>query len=200
MARQATPRPGNRKRRSDELIVSLDEFASLCGVTPETMRTHLKGAPPSAPWLLARGRRGVGYKIGAEGALAWWRQRAGSDGEDDVRRQKLAELRLQMLGGDAGEDDLLLPGKQRREEFLAGQAELSYREAMGELARVPDLDAEMANAVIELRRHLQQVGGTIRRSFGLAREVQDAIDEMIAGRLQKFVAVLDVDDRYDATN
>ena len=30
------------------LIVNLDEFANLCGVTPETMRAHLSDAPADA--------------------------------------------------------------------------------------------------------------------------------------------------------
>lgn len=190
----AKPRAAPRKRKAADLIVSLDEFASLCGVTPETMRSHLKQAPANAEWLLQRGRRGVGYKIAAEGALEWWRNRDHGGGEDSLRNQKLAELRLQMLGGDAVEEDVLLTGKQRYEEFKAGEAELAYRTAMGELARVADLDAEMATAVIELRRKLQGIGMTIRRRFGLEREVEDAIDELIGDQLRQFVTALDVDD------
>jgi hypothetical protein len=122
MARTSTPRAAPRKRKSNELIVSLDEFAALCGVTPETMRNHLKQAPAEADWLLARGRRGVGYKIAAEAALAWYRQRGAGGGTDTARQAQLAELRLQMLG-DAGDDDgLLLTGKQRYEEYRAGEA------------------------------------------------------------------------------
>ena len=99
-----------------------------------------------------------------------------------------------MLGGDAGEEDLLLTGKQRYEEFRAGEAELGYRQAMGELARTADIDDELGNAVIELRRHLLGAGKTIRRRFGLEREVEVAIDELLAERLKQFVTALDVDD------
>ncbi|WP_426255792.1 hypothetical protein [Sphingomonas sp. DC2300-3] len=193
MARAATPRAAPRKRKSDELIVNLDEFASLCGVTPETMRSHLKAAPAKAPWILERGTRGRGYKIAALAGVEWWKQRAAAGGDDDGRAAKLAELRLSMLGGDASEDDLLLSGKQRGDEFKAGLAELEYREAMGELTRVHDYEAETVNAVIELRRQLQGVGLTIRRRFSLDREVQDAIDDLIGDRLKLFVEALDAD-------
>lgn len=193
MARAATPRAAPRKRKSNELIVSLDEFAALCGVTPETMRNHLKQAPPEADWLLARGRRGVGYKIAAEAALAWYRQRGAGDGVDSARQAQLAELRLQMLG-DAGDDDgLLLTGKQRYEEYRAGEAELAYRQSIGELCRVAEIENETVNAVIELRRQLQGIGPTIRRKFGLDRDVEIGIEELLAEKLAAFVKALDAD-------
>ena len=193
MARAATPRAAPRKRKSNELIVSLDEFAALCGVTPETMRNHLKQAPAEADWLLARGRRGVGYKIAAEAALAWYRQRGAGDGVDSARQAQLAELRLQMLG-DAGDDDgLLLTGKQRYEEYRAGEAELAYRQSIGELCRVAEIENETVNAVIELRRQLQGIGPTIRRKFGLDRDVEIGIEELLAEKLAAFVKALDAD-------
>ncbi len=198
MARAATPRAAPRRRKADELIVTLEEFASICGVTRETMRSHLKSAPVKAPWILERGTRGRGYKIVAEGGVEWWKQRAANDGGDGGKNAKLAAMRLQMLGGDASEDDLLLPGKQRGDEFKAGLAELEYREAMGELVRVADIEGETVNAVIELRRQLQGVGQIIRRKFSLDREVQDAIDGLIAERLVLFMEALDADVGDDA--
>lgn len=193
MARASTPRAAPRKRKVHELIVSLDEFAALCGVTPETMRTHLKQAPADAEWLLERGRRGVGYKIAAEKALAWWRGRSAHGGAEDARKQQLAELRLQMLG-DAGDDEgLLLTGKQRYEEYKAGEAELAYRQSIGELCRVADIEAETVNAAIELRRQLQTVARTIRHQFNLPVEVETAIDALIGAKLAAFVKVLDAD-------
>lgn len=192
MARSTTPRAAPRKRKAHELIVSLDEFAGLCGVTPETMRNHLKQAP-DADWLLERGRRGVGYKIAAEAAIAWWRNRSTNAGEDNARQQQLADLRMQMLG-DAGDDEgLLLTGKQRYEEYRAGEAEIAYRQAIGELCRVADIEAETVNAAIELRRQLQGVARTIRHQFDLRVEVQTAIDDLIAEKLAAFVKVLDAD-------
>lgn len=193
MARASTPRAAPRKRKAHELIVSLDEFAALCGVTPETMRTHLKQSPANAEWLLERGRRGVGYKIAAEAALAWWRSRSASAGEDNARQQQLAELRMQMLG-DAGDDEgLLLTGKQRYEEYKAGEAELAYRQSIGELCRVADIEAETVNAAIELRRQLQTVARTIRHKFDLSVEVETALDALIGEKLAAFVKVLDAD-------
>lgn len=193
MARTPNPAPPARKRRTAELIVNLDEFASLCGVSRETMRDHLKTAPPKAPWILERGTRGRGYKIAAEAAVAWWQKRSVATGEDDVRLQRMAQMRLTLMGGDASEEDLVLTGKQRGDEFKAGMAELEYREAMGELVRASDIEAETVNAVIELRRQLQGVGRKIRRKFNLEREVEDGIDELIAEQLRAFVKTLDVD-------
>lgn len=193
MARSSTPRQAPKKRKAAELIVSLDEFASICGVTPETMRKHLAQAPADAPWLIERGRRGVGYKIAAGGAVAWWRTRSAGGGEDDAKLAAIAELRMQMLG-DAGDDDgLLLTGKQRYEEYKAGEAELLYRRTIGELCRVADIEAETSNAAIELRRQLQGVGPAIRRQFSLAKEVETAIEALIGEKLAAFIKALDTD-------
>ena len=199
MARAATPRQAPRKRKSSELIISLDEFASIVGVTPETMRTHLKQAPADAAWLLERGRRGVGYKIAAAGAVSWWQSRSGGGGDDDVKRAAIAELRMQMLGDTGDDEGLLLTGKQRFEEFKAGEAELAYRQSIGELCRIAEIESEATNAVIELRRKLLRVGPSVRRKHGLSRENEAAITEAIGAALNDFVAKLDVDVDADST-
>ena len=193
MAKPSTSRSAPRKRKAAELVVSLDEFASICGVTPETMRKHLAQAPANSAWLIERGRRGVGYKIAAGGAVSWWKARsAGGDG-DDIRSAAMAELRMSMLGDTGDDEGLLLTGKQRFEEYKAGEAELTYRQSIGELARVAEIENETVNAVIELRRKLLGVGRAIRIKHKLPREVEDAIDGLIAERLKLFVEKLDVD-------
>jgi len=193
MAKEPALRPAARKRKGNELIVTLDEFASICGVTPETMRNHLKQAPASAEWLIERGSRGRGYKIAAAGAVAWYQSRSAGGDDVDARSAAMAELRMQMLG-DAGDDEGLgFTGKQRYEEYKAGEAELAYRQAIGELCRIAEVAAETVNAVIELRRGLQGVGPTIRRKFNLDREVETAIEELIGEKLAALIKTLDVD-------
>lgn len=193
MAKQPAPLPPARKRKASELIVTLDEFASICGVTPETMRKHLSTAPVDAAWLIERGGRGRGYKIAAGGAVAWYQSRSAGGDDVDARSAALAELRMQMLG-DAGDDEGLgFTGKQRYEEYKAGEAELAYRQAIGELCRIAEVAAVTVNAVIELRRGLQGIGPTIRRKFNLDREVENAIEELIAEKLAALIKTLDVD-------
>lgn len=187
--------------RSEEpvgLIVSLDELASICGITPETMRKHLKDAPDDADWLLERGRRGVGYQIEAAGAVAWWKSRGGDGSEDDARRAALSEWRQQALGDLADEEGAGLSGKIRYEEFRAAKSELEYRLLIGELCRAAEFEDHTVNAVIELRRQLQAVGPAIRREFGLAREVGDAIETKIGERVAAFVKKLGTGGEPDA--
>lgn len=185
---------GPKRRKPAELIVSLDEFASICGVTPETMRSHLRDAPADAAWMIERGRRGVGYKIAAAPAVEWWKSRKGGGSGDDARLAAVAELRMQMLGDAGGDEDgVLLTGKQRYEEYKAGQAELAFREAIGELCRVAEWESETVNAVIELRRQLQRVPAAVRKRFELPREAEIAIEEAIAEQLVAFIGKLDVD-------
>jgi predicted transcriptional regulator len=187
---RAAPKTATKKAKpADDLTVTLDEFAALCGVTPETMRAHLKTAPVDADWMLVRGRPGVGYQIEAKGALAWYRTRktAGASGPDDIRRRQLEEWRLQMLGDVGSDEGLNLTGKQRYEEYKAGEAEMDFLTKMGSLCRADEIEGAMMNAAIELRRHLQAIGPTIRKKFDLGREVEAAIETLIAERLTAFV-------------
>lgn len=194
MARATTPRPAAKKRKPPQLIVSLDEFASICSVTPETMRKHLLDAPVDAEWMIERGRRGVGYKIAAAGAVAWWKARSSAgDAADDGRLALIAEWRVSNLGDGGDDEGYRLTGKERSQEFQAGIAELEYREKIGELARVATIYDETVNAVIELRRQLLRVGPEIRRQFGLGKDVELAIEELIGKRLLAFVGKLGVD-------
>ncbi len=193
MAKEPASRSPARKRKPSDLIVTLDEFASICSVTPETMRKHLATAPADAEWLHERGRRGVGYKIAAAGAVAWYQSRAAGGGEADARSAALTELRMQMLGDTGDDEGLGLTGKQRYEEYKAGEAELAYRQSIGELCRIAEIEAETVNAIIELRRALLSVGPTIRRKFNLDREIEIAIEKTIADALATLVEKLDAD-------
>lgn len=188
------PRRQQKKRAKPELIVSLDEFASICSVTPETMRKHLVDAPADAPWMIERGRRGVSFKIAAPGAVAWWKSRStGGDPEDDERRSHLAEWRLMALGDGGDDEGFRMTGSERSAEFQAGIVELNYREKIGELVKAATIYEETVNAVIELRRQLLRVAPEIRRELGLDKDAELAIEEKISDRLMAFVTKLGVD-------
>lgn len=194
MAQPTTGRRAPKRAAKGPLIVSLDEFASICSVTPETMRKHLADAPADAEWMIERGRRGVGYKIAAPGAVAWWKSRSSvGDAEDDARRSQLAEWRLMAMGDGGDDEGFRMTGAERSAEFQAGMVELRYRELIGELARVATIQDEIANAVIELRRQLLRVAPELRREHGFEKELELAIEAKIAERLAAFVAKLDVD-------
>ena len=42
------------------LVVNLEEFSELCGVTPETMRGYIRSVEGAPGWLIERGDRGRG--------------------------------------------------------------------------------------------------------------------------------------------
>ena len=193
MARQATPRPGNRKRRSDELIVSLAEFAKLCGVTPKTMQHHLAEASADAPWLLQRGGAGQEYRIELETGGAWFHAKRAASARPADNPEELAALRRQLLGEGAAVADLTMPGKRRYEEYRAAEAALAYRQALGELVPAGEMQDATSDAVVRLRQALMGLGGEVCRQFGLAREVEDWIYDRLAKRMTEFVASLDQD-------
>ena len=177
------------------LIVSLEEFAELVGVTPETMRVHLKQVDGQPDWLVERGDRGRAYKIEAEGAVAWWQEkREAEDLLEAERKGQLQQLRLG-LGVAAAEGDkpLTLSGRQRREEYGAAMEALKYRKTMGELVEKAELDHVFLPAVVELRRRLMLVPGEFVIAQGLPGHHVQVLEGMLARAIDGFVSKVEAD-------
>lgn len=172
-----------------DLIVNLDEFSELCGVTAETMRVHIRGIEGHPTWLVERGDRGRGYKIEAEGGLAWWKAKRDDEEQASAERQaQLHQLRLDLLGDAADEPDGLgLSGKQRREEYAAVMERIKLRRTMGELVEVAALDGPGANAVVELRRKLQLVAPEFAAKVDLSIEDRNTLAAMIERAVSSFL-------------
>lgn len=177
---------------SDALIVNLEEFAELCGITPETMRVHLRTVEGEPAWLVRKGDRGRGYEIEAQGGVAWWQKRC----EDEVnasaeRRAQFAQMRLELLGGAAeGPEALGLSGRQRKEEFEAGFKALEFRKAMGELIEKAELQHVLTGACVELRRRLALSPGEFAIVAGLEPDQVRPLEGIIARAVDAFVTSL----------
>lgn len=174
------------------LIVNLDEFSELCGVTSETMRAHVRGVEGEPVWLVERGDKGRGYKIEAEGGLAWWKSRLDAhETASAERRAALQQLRFEHLGDAAeGEDALSMSGRQRREEYAAVVERIKLRRMMGELVEVAPLEAALSSAVVELRRQLMMVPAEFAAGEGLTPEQVKALKALIGRALESFVGKL----------
>ncbi len=186
---------------ADALIVSLDEFAELAGVTAETMRSHLRdllrdGEPPA--WLVERGDRGRAYKIEAEGGVQWWQQRReAEDLADAERRGQLQQMRLKLVGDTAeSAEQLGLSGRQRREEYAAALEGIKYRKTLGQLVEKASVERELTAASVELRRRLQQVPPEFGIAAGLDADKVRQLDRMIEQALDAFVATLEAPDAF----
>lgn len=177
------------------VIVSLEEFSELVGVTPETMRVHLKAVEGQPGWLIERGDRGRAYKIEAEGAIAWWQaKREAEDLLDAERKGQLQQLRLGLVGNTAeSEDRLTLSGRQRREEYGAALEAIKYRKVMGELVEKSELDHVFIPAVVELRRRLMLVPGEFVIAQGLDGHHVQMLEGMLARAVDSFVAKIEAD-------
>lgn len=177
---------------SEPLIVSLDEFAELAGVTSETMRGYLRdvGRDGSVPaWLIERGERGRAYKIEAEGALAWWRKlREDESAAEAARLEKLQQLRLDLVGEPgAGDGEPSLSGRQKKEEIDAAITGLKYRKLLGELVDKAAVQRVISAAAVDLRRQLQRVPAEYGIATGLdADQVRD-LEARIERALDAFV-------------
>ena len=174
------------------LIVNLDEFSDLCGVTAETMRVHIRGVEGNPAWLIERGDRGRGYKIEAEGGVAWWKAKRDADDLASAERQaELQQMRLDLLG-DAAEspEALSLSGRQRRDEIEAAMARLKLRRQMGELVERAELEAAGVTAAIELRRRLLLVPAEFAAEAGLPPEDVKPLRAMLERAINAFVDAL----------
>jgi hypothetical protein len=184
------------------LIVSLDEFAELVGVTAETMRVHLrellKAEEPD--WLVERGERGRAYKIEADGGVAWWQaKREADDVADRQRRQDLAQMRLELVGDAAGAaDTLALSAKQRKEEFLAAEAGIKYRKLLGQLLDRAEVERVISTAAVELRRRLQQLPAEYGIAEGLAADQVRSLEDRLERAVNQFVGEIEDSNAYSA--
>jgi hypothetical protein len=174
------------------LVVNLDEFSELCGVTSETMRVYVKSIEGNPVWLIERGSRGRDYKIEPIGGVTWWKAKRDSDERDNEARQaELAQLRFDLLGPAAEDADALtLSGRQRKDEIEATLARLRLRRAMGELIEVAALEALATTAVVELRRQLLLVPAEFAVSAGLSPEEVKPLAAMIERAVVGFVTAL----------
>lgn len=176
------------------MIVNLDEFSELCGVTSETMRVHIRGVEGEPAWLVERGDRGRGYKIEAEGGLAWWKSKREADENASAeRRAQLNQLRFDLLGQAADEPEALaLSGKQRREEYGAVMERIKLRRMMGELVERSAIEPLLAQAAVEARRQLMLVPAEFATMTGMSAEEVKPLTSLIERAVEKFVSSLTI--------
>lgn len=174
---------------SDRLVVNLDEFAELCGVTPETMRGYVKAVEGEPDWLIKRGTRGRGYEIDARGGLTWWRKLRDDEAAATAdRAAQLGQLRLELTGGIIEtQEALALSGKQRIQEYQAAEAAAKYRKTMGDLIDRNDLVEALASVIVDLRHRLMQVPGEFAVREGLNPHLAIPLEEMIGRAIDDFV-------------
>ncbi|MCT2398516.1 hypothetical protein [Novosphingobium mangrovi (ex Huang et al. 2023)] len=174
------------------LIVNMDEFSELCGVTPETMRGYVRAVEGNPSWLVERGSRGRDYKIDAEGGLDWWRKRrAEESAAEDARQEQLQLLRADLLGDVAeGSDGLSLSGKQRREEYAAVLERIKLRRLMGELVERVDIEERLSHASVECRRRLMQVPAEFAVMAGLSLEEVKPLTDLLERTVDQFVTAI----------
>ena len=171
----------------ERLVVNLDEFAELCGVTGETMRAHFKSVEGEPDWLIKRGTRGRGYEIDAEGGLAWWRKlRDDAAAQTAARAEQLAQLRLELIGDAEGEEAIALSGKQRREEYAATLDRIKLRRIMGELVERAEVEARLTAAAVEHRRQLMLVPGEFAALTGMTPADVAPLERLIAKAVDAF--------------
>lgn len=174
------------------MIVNVEEFAELCGVTPETMRAHLKAVQGQPAWLIERGGPGRPYRIDHEAGLAWWREKREADERASAEREReLAQLRLELVGPAAGSDDeLALSGKKRSEEYAAVMDRIKLRRIMGELVERAEIEAQLTHAAVEARQRLMRIPGEYAAAMGIALEDVQPLATMIERTVEQFVEAL----------
>lgn len=172
---------------SDDVIVSLDEFASLCEVTTETMRGYLKEVTEAeaAGFVDERGSHGRAYKIRARAGFAWWQELKDREAaERQSREDKLAQLRLELSGGRDDEADVYrMSGKKRREEYEAELARIKLRTVKGELVEAGPLLAVLREAVLATRKAIMTVPTGFAKQWDIDRNARVDLEVRLAAVL-----------------
>lgn len=183
-----------------DLVVNLEEFASLVGVTAETMRVHVREVEGNPAWLVERGDRGRGYKIEAEGGVAWWQAKKETDDLIDAeRRAKLQQMRFDLTGGAVEEaETLAMSGRKRSEEYAAAMDAIKLRKTMGELVEKAEVQRELSAAAVTLRRRLQRVPGEFVIANGLDQALVRPLKTAIGRALEEFNVALKLAEAPDA--
>ncbi len=171
------------------LIVNLEEFSELCGVTGETMRGYIRTVEGNPPWLLKKGDRGRGYEIEPVGGLEWWKTlRQDEETASAERQEALRQLRFEHLGEAAETTEAMaLSGKQRREEYAAVMERIKLRKTMGELVEVAEIVERLTAAAVEARRTFQVVPAEFAALMGMSPEEVAPLATLIEAAVNKFV-------------
>lgn len=177
---------------TEQLVVNVNEFADLCGVTSETMRVHLKAVEGNPVWLIERGTRGREYRIDARGGVAWWRKMRDDEAMADASRiAQLGQLRLELTGGVVEDaETLALSGKQRIQEYAAAEAAAKYRKMMGDLLDRIEMVRALSSSATELRRRLMQVPGEFAIREGLSPQSIVPLEGMLKRAVDDFLRSL----------
>jgi hypothetical protein len=171
------------------LVVNLDEFSELCGVSEVTMRKYFRALEVEPDWMIKRGMKGSDYQIEPVAALAWFKAaREGEEAANAKRSEQLAQLRFDLLGDAAGsEESMALSGRQRREEYGAEFERIRLRKEMGKLVDVEELAPLLMAAVVESRRRLGLVPGEFAALTGMTPEEVKPLAGLIERAIDEFV-------------
>lgn len=172
------------------LVVNLEEFSELCGVTAETMRGYLRGLEFEPAWLIERGDLRREYQIEAHGAVAWWKaKRAENERLAAEQIEAVSQLRLDILGEEAVGDELLtLSGKQRREEHLAALDRIKLRRTMAGLLEVDALTLLIDQSANELRQIMKGLCTEARQVLQLSDAASDHLCSLVEASAENWIA------------
>ena len=181
-------------------IVNMEELAELVGKSGPTLRTLIR-AHDGFP-VVSRGKNGVAYEFDAHAVAAWLadRQRAAEEAETQ-RRAELRQLRLELFGPVAVEDDATanLTPHERKAEADAQRSLHVLGVAMGRYVPVADMRRSLDAMVARLRQSLLQMPDRIVREFDFDRatkmRLRSLVDEAMTGAVAAIVELEGTDDR-----
>ncbi|MGH6719361.1 MAG: hypothetical protein ACREER_08585 [Alphaproteobacteria bacterium] len=155
--------------------VNLGELAGVLGLTEVTLRKWLTRYPDFP--VLARGDHGVAYRFDARAVKGWIDEhRAARDEAAEERQAELAQLQLELTGGQAPDGDRALTAKERKEALEVAYAEAKWRQVKGELVEVAELDRALDELFVVLRVDVMRLPERLRLMAALDREALAEVD------------------------
>lgn len=174
---------------ADRYKMNLTECADLLGISTETLRGYVNKAVVNGFPVEQHGGNGVSYVIDARAAAEWWKRNKGEAlRAKDARAEDLFQMRLELFGVDADEDEaarLHLSGKQRREEFQAEREQLRLMRDKGQLLLKSHVEDTLAAALTSLRQDLLAVPINVAKRLSLNRGKRQVVDDIVRAALHR---------------
>jgi len=200
MATKKTKAPRKRKAAKKAAPVreirSLREAATFFEVSTPTVQGWIRDGCP----IVEGGRPGVAYKLDLKEVVDWRRDRADAEVKAaEERRERDAQLKLELLGDDAIADDGDGPmtPKQRADYLRAELDRVKLAVQRRELVPADEIIEALTDAQALARERIRGIPDAIAERLGLTEDdtagVLDLIDEILDDLADEFAEISNLD-------
>lgn len=156
-----------------DAVLNRAQLADALGLTEPTIDKMRKDGMP----VLQEGSNGQAYQFQLSACFAWKRARETEKQETDARiADTIRQMRMELLGGDAGSSEMALSPKQRKELYEVDHAYNRLAEQRGELVPRAEVVALLNRIFEAVRATVNGMPDRLSRDAGLTgRQAEQAV-------------------------